>query len=291
MLSPSVVKFFNMSEHDPALLSKTNPKTPKTTTKNHRNNSKNKQTASTSSPKPNRHNKLPHKNNNTNTASQQPTKVVGNGTGARQAPRKDRTNNNRTGNLGNKPPQHRQNCRQQQHNESNHSDSSLSVSSKTSSSNKQSGNSMTGSTNTSKTFVKLATLTNKSDSDSGNNYPQHGYNTRAKSSYRNRATQNPHHHGNRQRNDESFSFDNVAPNSELFAGSSSAPDAKSLPPPPSAWLSSFNVPKNIKNNNRAPKIETKTINNDQINGTTSPTQLRPTVQNLFASMSLVQASA
>merc|ERR1711879_764777 len=106
----------------------------------------------------------------------------------------------------------------------------------------------------------------------GNHGHNHRYNTRARY----------------QRNSESsFNFENQA-NSELFAGSSSAPDAKSLPLPPTAWLGAAvaigkpsgnslnNVPKNHLKNN-APQLTESNLN--------------PTVQNLFASMAMVSTSA
>lgn len=272
--SQSVVQFFNMfGSQANAPPPPTVTKTPNRSTHTRKNSKQLQARASSLSPKPNRQNKLPKINNNNHNKH--------NTTPNHKFNAKHDNRNNANGSNSGRTPQrnstHRGSCssrdtgKQQQHktttntskhknncpqNENNHSDSSLSVKSSKSS------------------FVKLATLTNKSDpdSDNGGSNNSHRYNTRARY----------------QRNSESsFHFENQA-NSELFAGSSSAPDAKSLPLPPTAWLGAAigkpsgnnlnNVPKNHLKNNNAPQL-------------TESNSLNPTVQNLFASMALVSTSA
>jgi hypothetical protein len=285
--SQSVVQFFNMFGNSQAnATSSSSPtvtKTPNRSTHTRKNSKQLQARASSLSPKPNRQNKLPKINNNNNSKHNTTPNHKFNA-------KHDNHRNNHAGSNSGRTPQrnstHRGSCsnsrdtgkqQQQQHkatinntsnkhtknncpqNENNHSDSSLSVKSSKSS------------------FVKLATLTNKSDPDSDNggstnNHP-HRYNTRARY----------------QRNSESsFHFENQA-NSELFAGSSSAPDAKSLPLPPTAWLGAIGGKPSGNNLNNVPKNHLKNLKNNAPQLTES--NLNPTVQNLFASMALVSTSA
>jgi len=277
--SQSVVQFFNMfgsqpnAHHPPPTVTKT----PNRSTHTRKNSKQLQARASSLSPKPNRQNKLPKiNNNNHNKHNTTPNHKF-------NAKHDNRNNANVGSNSGRTPQRnstHRGSCssrdtgKQQQHktttnhtskhknncpqNENNHSDSSLSVKSSKSS------------------FVKLATLTNKSDPDSDNGGSTNNhqrYNTRARY----------------QRNSESsFHFENQA-NSELFAGSSSAPDAKSLPLPPTAWLGIGSKPSG-NNLNNVPKNHLKNLKNNAPQLTES-NSLNPTVQNLFASMALVSTSA
>lgn len=266
--SPSVVQFFNMFEQKKqpvhAKKSASTNNTPNRSTTNHHHHRKNSKPsrASSVSPKPNK--KLP---NTPKTKKQsvcqeqakpgsQPTGRYPGGSGSRR----------NTGEFKNvqKPSNNKINCPKNNNNNTNNqnenqSDSSLSVkSSKPSNING---------------YVKLAKLTNKSDSDNdspGNSNASHRSSQRM-----------------RYRNEDSFCFE-VQANSEHYAGSAEAPDAKSLPLPPTDWIETK------KRSNRVPK-NTFTANSKKIINNSNSKDLKedltPNVQHLFASMGMVKASA
>jgi len=269
--SPSVVQFFNMFEQKKqpvhAKKSASTNNTPNRSTTNHhhhhRKNSKPSR-ASSVSPKPNK--KLPNTpktkkqsvcQEQAKPGSQAHTGRYPGGSGSRR----------NTGEFKNvqKPSNNKINCPKNNNNNNtnqneNQSDSSLSVkSSKPSNING---------------YVKLAKLTNKSDSDNdspGNSNASHRSSQRMR--YRN----------------EDSSVLKCKPNSEHYAGSAEAPDAKSLPLPPTDWIEtkkqrSNRVPKNTFTANSK-----KNINNS--NSKDLKEDLTPNVQHLFASMGMVKASA
>lgn len=293
--SPSVVQFFNMFEQTKKTIKINNAKkssssastnnTPnRSTTKNnnHRKNSKPSR-ASSVSPKPNRHNKqLPNtpknkKQHQSSVCQEHQAKGVGlfssTNPNGRTPQRTHGGNNNSRRNTGefknlqkvDKTSKIYNNCPKNNNNNNqneNQSDSSLSVKSS------KPSNNING-------YVKLAKLTNKSDSD--NDSRENGNS----SSHGSRSSQRM-----RYRNEDSFCFE-VQANSEHYAGSAEAPDAKSLPLPPTDWI--------VKNvcSNRVPKNDLFTANSKNNNNSNSkPDQdLTPNVQHLFASMGMVKASA
>jgi hypothetical protein len=259
--SPSVVQFFNMFEQKKPVHAKKKPastnNTPnRSTTYNHhhRKNSKPSR-ASSVSPKPNK--KLPNTPKTKKSVHQEQAKPGSQPTGRYPAGSGSRRNTGEFKNLQ-KPSNCPKNNNNHHHNNENQSDSSLSVkSSKPSNING---------------YVKLAKLTNKSDSDNdspGNSNASHRSSQRM-----------------RYRNEDSFCFE-VQANSEHYAGSAEAPDAKSLPLPPTDWIET-------KRSNRVPK-NTFTANSKKIinnsNSKDHKDDLTPNVQHLFASMGMVKASA